>query len=1226
MEKSLLQTLLISILITTGTVKGATLPNAPPGPLSIVLGDGFIIVEADMILSIHGFTPFFDSQKGSVLLISDINKKNIIRLRADAHQSLVVTDISDNQIPIDLQALAKKKKVFFAPVDASTDIKKTGQHFSGITITAKEWPTGLNQKGSQQEYYSGSLTPGQAIFSLSGLGDQGKTLLPTNYGLPGINDNKALRSDFLDYPLTPAFLEVTAYINYNNYPDTGDINDTMILLRFLAEKSPTATTFYSLLHAMFPDNLAGKDEFMKRFCKKDQSLKLKKLYNYLVAKKQREIGNAPQTTEGATGGASAVLTESENAVTALGYMIANQIRSGHQRNRNDEINAVLERFLAPVAVLPVQKPSASQRGVPVWRGGANTVSVDDGSAGGTLMLTRQGAETIPRGELRGLQCAVQRATGVDMELSDEGEDEAAAEPLYDQATSGDEPLPLQCCRSGNIEALSDWLDRESELAGQSFYSAFYGGYVTLLHIAVQAGNEACVQMLIDHHSDVNAVSSSGATPLHFAAEFGQEQCVRTLVCNGANINIRDSMGRSPLHSAALHGQVKCVERFLEFKAIGNEIDHFETTPLHLAAMMGHDACVAALLFIGPRQKRERSWVRHEENIDATRDHHHTALHLAVLNGHGKCAQILLDHGADINALLDKGKTLLHVLTRSGPINSLQVLLDRGLAVDAKDDNGWTALHVAAFTGRMDFLELLLKHNASLLDATDNGGSTPLHMAALAGNARCVEWLLHRQANVNCRNNRNLSPLSSAAHQGYPECVKLLLAHGAGFIEATTEPGWSPLHSATDQGHVECVELLLGAGHEVNAATSDGMTALHRATLTPQRNSVDILLKYGANIQALTEGNNTPLHNTLMFDSVEYLLALIRQGADINARTLYGLTPLHIAAREGSVKCLKVLLEHQALIVSSQRGGGWTPMHFASKNDHSECLRLLMMDKRVNINPVDEAGFTPLHIAAQFGRVRCMAVLLNAKDHVHINLRSNRHWSPLHLAAQFGQLECVQLLLAYKADINIRNVQGLTPLHLAVMNGHVQCVQVLIDNNANISATDSGGFSPGFYAARHGHSACLELLIDKQTKSGISVNELKGGESLLHHAAQCSRIDCAQVLINSGADVNIASPEGLTPLHKAMKRDMAKTAQFLIHNGANIDATSSMGRTVLHHAVMLNAIRSLSVLIDSGADIHARDCHGQTPLDLARRKKREQLILMLEKAEVNLGNTPDTAGP
>ncbi|WP_257254707.1 MULTISPECIES: hypothetical protein [unclassified Endozoicomonas] len=371
MLKSLWQTLIFLTLVVTGTVKGASYPTPSPEPLTIVLGNGSIIVQEDMILSIHGFTPFFDSQKGSVLLISDINEKSIIRLRADAHQSLAVTDLSGHQIHIDLQDLLKNKKAVFAPVDGSIHTEKTGRFFSGITITAKELSSALNglptslllqnndyQKGSQQERYSGGLTPGQAIFSLSGLSGHSKSLLPASHGLLGINDKKSLLSEFLDYPVAPTFVEVTAYMNYENYTDAEEnVNDTMILLRFLVENSETVGVLYSLLMSAFSTAfLCGPsgDEFSKRFWMKDQyqPLKLEKLYHFLVSRKQSEIDNASQTVEGSTGGASAALPESENAVTAVGYAIARHIRRVFSRSTDEKIKSILEHFLGPE--LPLQ--------------------------------------------------------------------------------------------------------------------------------------------------------------------------------------------------------------------------------------------------------------------------------------------------------------------------------------------------------------------------------------------------------------------------------------------------------------------------------------------------------------------------------------------------------------------------------------------------------------------------------------------------------------------------------------------------------------------------------------------------------------------------------------------------------------------------------------------------------------------------------------------------------
>ncbi|WP_252177842.1 hypothetical protein [Endozoicomonas sp. 4G] len=220
MRKSLRKTLLFFTLIAVGTVEAGPPLTPSPEPLSIVLSDGPIIVKEGRILPIQGFTPFFDSQKGSVL------------------------------------------------------------------------------------------------------------------------------SEFLDYPVTPTFVEVTAYMNYENYADSENVNDTMILLRFLVEQSESVGMLYSLLMSAFSSNFLGGEEFTSRFWMKDeyQPLKLERLYHFLVSRKQSEIANAPQTTEGATGGAS---TE-EEAVTAVGYALARHIRTVLSRfPRDEKVNAALAHFPEP---------------------------------------------------------------------------------------------------------------------------------------------------------------------------------------------------------------------------------------------------------------------------------------------------------------------------------------------------------------------------------------------------------------------------------------------------------------------------------------------------------------------------------------------------------------------------------------------------------------------------------------------------------------------------------------------------------------------------------------------------------------------------------------------------------------------------------------------------------------------------------------------------------------
>ena len=70
-------------------------------------------------------------------------------------------------------------------------------------------------------------------------------------------------------------------------------------------------------------------------------------------------------------------------------------------------------------------------------------------------------------------------------------------------------------------------------------------------------------------------------------------------------------------------------------------------------------------------------------------------------------------------------------------------------------------------------------------------------------------------------------LHRACHQGYTECVRMLIEAGAA-VEATDDASWTPLHFACSKHRVDCAKLLLEAGANPDAANSRGNTPMHLA--------------------------------------------------------------------------------------------------------------------------------------------------------------------------------------------------------------------------------------------------------------------------------------------------------------------------------------------------------------------------------------------------------------
>ena len=133
--------------------------------------------------------------------------------------------------------------------------------------------------------------------------------------------------------------------------------------------------------------------------------------------------------------------------------------------------------------------------------------------------------------------------------------------------------------------------------------------------------------------------------------------------------------------------------------------------------------------------------------------------------------------------------------------------------------------------------------------------------------------------------------------------------------------------------------------------------------------------------------------------------------------------------------------------------------------------------------------------------------------------------PLHDAAAAGNVEQIQELIAAGADIDERAGRRGTPLMFAISKGQHDAAVALIAAGADV---------------------------DRKTRSGTA----------LHIAALKDDQAMIDALAGAGADIEVASSDGLTPLHFAASVGKVKAAQALVALGANVLAKGFEGQTPL----------------------------------------------------------------
>ncbi len=148
----------------------------------------------------------------------------------------------------------------------------------------------------------------------------------------------------------------------------------------------------------------------------------------------------------------------------------------------------------------------------------------------------------------------------------------------------------------------------------------------------------------------------------------------------------------------------------------------------------------------------------------------------------------------------------------------------------------------------------------------------------------------------------------------------------------------------------------------------------------------------------------------------------------------------------------------------------------------------------------------------------------------------------------------------------------------------------------------------FYASYYGWEKILKFLI----KNDANVNARENGYTLLQVAMSRGHEQIITLLIKNGASLNVEDNLlGWTPLHHATQDNHKKIVTLLIKSGANINAKGKKyGFTPLHIAVFNDYTETISLLIKNKADVSIKDNENRSPLDIAKIRKRNDIIKIL----------------
>jgi ankyrin len=469
-----------------------------------------------------------------------------------------------------------------------------------------------------------------------------------------------------------------------------------------------------------------------------------------------------------------------------------------------------------------------------------------------------------------------------------------------------------------------------------------------------------------------------------------------------------------------------------------------------------------------------------------------------------------------------------------------------------------------------------------------------------------------------------SPLAEAAMRGDQETLAALLERGDLDVNAPGRDGTPALHWLVRVGDRATAERLVLAGADVNAANRHGVTPLSLAIGAGDAAMTRWLLDAGADATTPDRAGEAPLLQAARLENPAVAAALLEHGVAVDTRDArFGQTALMIAARLGSVALVKLLLDAGADVDAAT--GPEEPPRFVPPSE------------------------SPAGLSRGIGIVRAGWPEDRGK-----RFPAGGAKTALLYATREGHLDVTRLLIGRDASLELADGNGVTPLLSAIMNAsvfrvsrlrssdHLQVAHLLLDAGANIDAMDWYGETPLWAAVdlrnlelgpadsatgiRDEAFALIERLLAAGANPNARTREFPHerryivnvvgsvawvdltGQTPFLRAAAAGDLRVMRLLLEHGADPNIATDAGTTPLMVAAGVNWAVAETFdegpaalleavqLSHSlGNDVNARNSMGIAAIHGAANRGANDVIEYLAANGAKLDVADREGRTPL-------------------------------